>query len=64
MNKLIPGYTVGQVVEVQCDERGTPLKEFWRRKLRDARLDECCEVVKEVAKVVAAPEPRKDEEND
>lgn len=48
VNKLIPGFTVDQVVSVACDENGTPLDFHWRRKLKDARLDNCCEVVKDV----------------
>lgn len=35
----------GTVVEVAADQHGTPLDQFWRRRLRDAQRDHCCEVV-------------------
>lgn len=41
----IPGYAVGQVVTVPCDEHGTPLALQWRRRLRDSRHDGCLEVL-------------------
>ena len=44
VNKMIPPYQVDQIVEVLCDKEGTPLDAFWRRKLRDAKFDQCCEV--------------------
>lgn len=51
VNRRLPGYRVGQVVEVKADAEGTPLDQFWRRRLRDARMDGCCEVV-------APPKPK------
>lgn len=41
----IPGHPPGTVVSVPCDDEGTPLAEEWRRRLRDAKRDGCCEVV-------------------
>jgi hypothetical protein len=45
VNKALPGYRVGQVVNVESSPEGTPLSEFWRRRLKDAEIDNCCEVV-------------------
>jgi hypothetical protein len=41
----------GLIVNVLCDKSGTPLDIFWRRRLKDAKIDNCCEIVK--------PKPRK-----
>lgn len=41
----LPGHSVGDVVEVAVDSEGTPLEQFWRRRLKDAERDDCCEVV-------------------
>jgi len=40
------GYTSGQVVTVQVDSNGIPLEQFWRKRLKDALVDNCVEVVK------------------
>lgn len=45
INKPFSGYAEGQVVAVQVDQHGTPLLEEWRRRLKDAAHDGCCEVV-------------------
>lgn len=36
----------GSVIEVLADESGTPLEKYWRRRLKDAEVDNCCELVK------------------
>ena len=40
-------YAVGQAVKVAADADGTPLDQYWRRRLQDAATDGCCEVVTE-----------------
>ena len=52
VNGRIPGFLPGQIVPVPVDENGTPKVFLWRRRLRDARIDNCCEIVPE-----AKPEP-------
>lgn len=46
INGTIVGYKVDQVINVAADKHGTPLDQFWRRRLKDAEIDHCCEVVK------------------
>ena len=46
INGLIPGYPQGSVAIVQCDDEGTPLESFWRRQLKSAEQDGCCEFIK------------------
>ena len=53
VNGTIPGYPAGQVVAVEVDEHGTPLEELWRRRLKDAKIDGCVEVVPD-----PQPEPK------
>ncbi len=53
VNKKIRGHTIGQVVTVECDGEGTPLEFFWRRQLKAAEMDNCCEIMQ--AKTTRAP---------
>lgn len=53
INKPFPDYQVGQIVTIQVDGDGTPLDYFWRRRLKDAKIDSCCEIVKPATKKVA-----------
>lgn len=55
VNGSIPGFTKEQIVEVETDEDGTPLEFLWRRRLKDAKVDNCCEVIKPQAKITNRP---------
>ncbi len=46
LNQPMKGYETGRTVTVQTDADGVPLEKFWRRRLRDAKIDNCVEVVK------------------
>ena len=37
-------YTSGQVVRVAVDSDGIALEVAWRRRIKDAEIDECCSV--------------------
>lgn len=50
INMFMPHYEVGQVIRVATDDDGTPLDVFWRRRLKDAKIDGCCEVVQPATK--------------
>ena len=41
----IPGYHEGETVTVDVDQNGVPKERFWRRRLSDAKKDNCIEVV-------------------
>lgn len=41
ITNTVVGYDVGQVVSVNCDPEGTPLRFEWRRRLKDG----ACEIV-------------------
>lgn len=41
----VPGHESGKVIPVDVCEDGIPLSREWRRRLKDAKTDGCCEVV-------------------
>ena len=43
--KDLPGASAGRRVKVEVDNAGTPISAFWRRRLLDAKIDGCCELV-------------------
>lgn len=43
------GHEVGDVVTVPAMD-GLPLDLYWQRRLRDAAVDDCCELVKKKTK--------------
>ena len=57
------GHPIGHIQRVAVNPNGTVLDAHWRRLLRDARLDGCCEVVKDEKpkeskpRTVRKPEP-------
>ena len=55
INKWLPGYKVGQVLQMDCDDEGTPFSIYWQRRLKDARTDGCCEIVRPPQKTKSAP---------
>lgn len=46
LNHRMLGYEAGREVAIQTDKDGVPLDKFWRRRLKDAGIDNCVEVVK------------------
>ena len=46
VNKPLPGYIVGCIVKIASDKEGTPLDFYWRRRLKEAESESCCEIVK------------------
>ena len=46
LNMPMQGYEAGREVTIECDRSGVPLEKFWRRRLKDAQIDNCLEVVK------------------
>lgn len=52
----VAGFEPGQEVPVEVDARGNPLDVFWRRRIRDAERDQCCEVVVHHGTVQESPD--------
>jgi len=38
--------------QVAASDNGTPIDRFWRNRIKDAVVDNCCEIVTEEKKVV------------
>lgn len=60
INGTIPGHYKDQIISIATDDKGTPLDEFWRRRLKDAERDNCCEIVK--PRAVARSKAKKEED--
>jgi hypothetical protein len=56
VNVSLRGAPAGSVILIQTDNDGIPLDRYWRRRLVDAKIDNCVEVVSESGTV---PEKRK-----
>lgn len=41
LNTPLRGYKAGQKLNLEVDENGTPIDKYWRRRLRDAKIDGC-----------------------
>lgn len=44
INKPLKNYAVGQIVEIN------PSEQYWAKRLQDAKIDNCIEIVKSVSK--------------
>lgn len=45
VNKLLKDYKVGDVIEVDFDNYKDRV--YWKRRLEDAKIDRCCELIAE-----------------
>ena len=43
-------YKVGDIISVVVNDDNVPLDFFWRRRLEDAKVDDCCSIVKPAVK--------------
>jgi hypothetical protein len=58
-------HKAGDLIKAPAHEDGTPLDVFWRRRLKDAEQDGCCEIVKPAVKKTVSRVPAYvDEENE
>lgn len=53
----VPGYA--GTVTVQTDNNDVPLERFWRNRLKDAKADNCVEIVKPRTPTTAKKEKAK-----
>lgn len=45
LNTDLSGFRKGRIINVNVDEEGTILNQFWRARLEDSKIDNCVEVV-------------------
>lgn len=43
-------YKKGNVISIVCDESGTPIDQFWRKRLRDSVKDNCVTIIEDKKK--------------
>lgn len=46
INQDMAGYKAGRTINISADINNVPLDIFWRRRLKDAKSDNCVEVIK------------------
>ncbi len=56
VNKTVHGVRAGTKMTLRVDKDGVPLEKQWRRRLRDAKIDNCISLVEEKA---PAEKPKK-----
>lgn len=61
INGIIPGYHKDQIVSIAVDNAETPYDELWRRRLKDAKRDNCCEIVRSKPKTITRSKTTKRE---
>jgi hypothetical protein len=47
INKPLINYKIGQIIDIKTDNSKIPLSLYWRRRLKDAEIDNCIEIVEE-----------------
>lgn len=47
LNAPLLNYKEGSIVTIDCDKGGTPLDIFWRRRVKDSKIDNCVQWVGE-----------------
>lgn len=47
VNAPIAGKKPGEIIEIECDNEGLPLDQFWYRRYLDSRIDNCISAVEE-----------------
>ena len=45
----------GETVKILADDDGNPFDSFWRKRLKDAKFDSCCELVADKANKTMQP---------
>lgn len=44
INSPLRGYGIGAEVKVRCED-GQPIDPYWRRRIKDAKIDKCVEII-------------------
>ncbi len=46
LNKDMAGYKAGRTINISTDINNVPVDIFWRKRLKDSKIDNCVEVIK------------------
>jgi hypothetical protein len=47
VNKPLLNHRVGEIVDIEVNQHDVPTSIYWRRRLRDAQIDRCIEIVRD-----------------
>ncbi|HDY66293.1 MAG TPA: hypothetical protein ENH85_00725 [Candidatus Scalindua sp.] len=47
LNADLGQFKKGAIIELVVDENGMPMQRFWYRRFKDAKIDNCIEVIEE-----------------
>lgn len=47
INSSLKAHKIGDIIAVPVDENGNIIDNYWRRRLLDAKIDNCVEIFKE-----------------
>ena len=59
INLPVRGHKAGDIVRIKVGAWGMPIDPYWRRRLKDARIDGCVEIVKPAKPVKQTKEEKK-----
>lgn len=45
LNTPLAGRPAGAQVRIAVDKDGTPMDQYWRRRMKDAQTDNCVEII-------------------
>lgn len=45
LNTSLRGKKQGDIIELEADNKGTILDSYWRKRLQDAKIDNCIEII-------------------
>lgn len=62
INSALRGYKPGTIIEIKANSDGVPADGYWRRRLKDAKIDNCVELVEDPPPKPAKPKKIKSEE--
>lgn len=62
LNRDIKDHKKGEVLTLLAHKDSQPLDRYWRARLKDSILDNCCEIVKNKKKAPAKQKPKKETE--
>lgn len=53
------GFKAGDIIEIDSDADGVPMKREWRNRLADAAIDNCVEIVRDADSIEKVSQKKK-----
>ena len=45
INTPIAGHKKNEIVKIKVDKHGVPIEQYWRNRIRDAKIDKCVTII-------------------